>query len=44
VSVDALHGWSPRQTLMLVAVAALLALVLLPPFIGVLVSRRRVRK
>ncbi|WIB25771.1 phosphate ABC transporter substrate-binding protein PstS [Curtobacterium sp. MCSS17_015] len=44
VSVDPLNGWSPRQTLMLVAVAALLALVLLPPFIGVLVSRRRVRK
>ncbi|QWS33843.1 phosphate ABC transporter substrate-binding protein PstS [Curtobacterium aetherium] len=44
VSVDALDGWSPRQTLMLVAVAALLALVLLPPFIGVLISRRRLRK
>ncbi|NII42378.1 phosphate ABC transporter phosphate-binding protein [Curtobacterium flaccumfaciens] len=44
VSVDALHGWSSRQTLMLVAVAALLALVLLPPLIGVLISRGRLRK
>lgn len=44
VEVDASDGWSPTKTLMLCAVAALLGLVLLPPFIGVLVSRRRTRK
>ncbi|WP_242088996.1 phosphate ABC transporter substrate-binding protein PstS [Curtobacterium sp. DN_7.5] len=44
VEVDAADGWSPTKTLMTCAVAALLGLVLLPPFIGVLVSRRRIRK
>ena len=44
VSVDPSDAWTPTRTLMVCAVAALLALVLVPPFIGVLVSRRRLRK
>ncbi|WP_323749459.1 phosphate ABC transporter substrate-binding protein PstS [Curtobacterium sp. VKM Ac-1393] len=44
VEVDASDAWTPTRTLMLCAVAALLAVVLLPPLIGVLVSRRRAQK
>ncbi|WP_258372501.1 MULTISPECIES: phosphate ABC transporter substrate-binding protein PstS [unclassified Curtobacterium] len=44
VEVDAADGWTQTRTLMLCAVAALLGVVLLPPLIGVLVSRRRTQK
>jgi phosphate ABC transporter phosphate-binding protein len=44
VSVDGADSWSARQTLMLVAVASLLALVFLPPLVGLLLARRRARK
>ncbi|RKR73165.1 phosphate ABC transporter substrate-binding protein PstS [Frondihabitans australicus] len=44
VSVSASSGWTPRQSLMVGAVAALLGLVVVPPLVGLLLSRRRVRR
>lgn len=44
VEVAGLDAWGSRQTLMLVAVLALLGLVLLPPLITLLVARRKATK
>lgn len=44
VSVTATGGWGTRQTLMVGAVAALLATVFGPPLIGIFLARRKARR
>jgi len=44
VEVDDVGEWGISQSLMLAAVGALIALVVVPPLVGLLVGRRKVRK